>query len=78
MSLWTKVTQYTNNHFKEANQTWTQRTMNSSIPAQHNPIVLTQPKQKVRQGLEWERYYNIKELGKNYQGVRQDIFVGGQ
>jgi len=26
--------------------------MNSSIPAQHNPILLIQPKQKVRQGLE--------------------------
>ena len=52
--------------------------MNSNIPAQHNPILLIQPKQKVRQGLEKERYYNIKELGKNYQGVRQDIFVGGQ
>jgi hypothetical protein len=25
MSLWTEVTQYTNNHYKEANQTRTQR-----------------------------------------------------
>jgi hypothetical protein len=52
--------------------------MNSSILAQHNPILLIQPKQKVRQDLEQERYYKVKELGKNYQGVRQDIFVGGQ
>jgi hypothetical protein len=51
--------------------------MNSIIPAQHHPILLIQPKQKVRQGLDYARYYNIKELGKNYQGVRQDIIVGG-
>jgi hypothetical protein len=24
-----------------------------------------------------KKYYKVKELGKNYQGVRQDIFVGG-
>jgi hypothetical protein len=54
--------------------------MNSSIPAQHNPILLIQPKQKVRQGLEQERYYKVKESGKNYQGVRQDqnIIVNDQ
>jgi hypothetical protein len=37
-SLWTEVTQYTNNHYKEANQTRAQRTTNrnSSTQAQHS------------------------------------------
>jgi hypothetical protein len=43
---------------------------------QSNYTHSTKTKGETRFGI--KRYYNIKELGKNYQGVRQDIFGGGQ
>jgi hypothetical protein len=56
MPLWTKFTQYTNNHFKEGNQSWTQGTMNSNIPAQHNPILL------ILQNKRWDKVWNKKDI----------------
>jgi hypothetical protein len=42
---------------------------------QSNSTNSTKTKGETRFGI---RYYKVKELGKNYQGVRQDIFVGAQ
>jgi hypothetical protein len=36
MSLWIEVTQYTNNHYKEPNQTWTQGQLTGTQAHQHN------------------------------------------
>jgi hypothetical protein len=48
MTLWTEVTQYTNNHYKEGNKKWSQKTnnMNSSILAQYGLMLLDQPKKR--------------------------------
>jgi hypothetical protein len=43
---------------------------------QSNSTHSTKTKGETRFGI--RKKYNIKELGKSYQGVRKDIFIGGQ